>query len=760
MPADWRHKTRATRRLKNGCSLDDSPRSGNFPGVNVRVWAIKAVSKTARSVQCKPVMNSPRYSAVLSRPTDTLRPFFEPRTIAVIGASRTRNKIGSEVLHNLVATGFTGAVIPIHPVVDTIEGLKAYARVTDVPQEVDLAMIAVPAAQVAGAVDDCLAKGVPAICIITSGFGECGDEGRHREQEMVRRIRAGGARLIGPNCMGLVNTDPRFAVNATFSPVYPPSGNVAMSTQSGALGLAILDYARQMNIGFSSFVSIGNKADVSGNDLLQHWEHDPRTAVILLYLESFGNPAKFSRTARRISRSKPIVALKSGRSTAGARAAASHTGALASSDDFVDALFHQAGVIRTDTVTELFDVATLLARQPLPRGRRVAILTNAGGPGILTADACQAHGLVVSDLSAQTKAQLRSFLPEAASVNNPVDMLASAPPDHYRRALELLLKDDAVDSVLVIFIPPLVTDADQVAEAIASAASAGPGKTVCGIFMRSHAAPAALAAVPCYSFPEPAAIAMARVAAYGEWRRQTEGRVPQLRDLQPRLARRIIESALHRGGGWLSAVEANALLATVGIGMPRSLLATSIDGAVEAAAKLGYPVAIKAVGTALLHKTEHKAIRLNLGDRSAVRLAASELTRSLGDCMDGLLVQQMVNDGAEMMVGAINDATFGHVVVCGSGGVLIDLLADSACRLHPITNRDAAEMVAGLKGVRLLRGFRGAAALDEASFGDAVLRISALVGLCPEIQELDVNPLKVLPGGVSAVDVRIRVARA
>lgn len=699
-----------------------------------------------------------RRVAVLSRSTDTLRPFFEPRTIAVIGASRARNKIGSEILHNLAATGFTGAVIPIHRVADTIQGLKAYPCVSEVPQDVDLAVIAVPAAQVAGAVDDCLAKGVPAICIITAGFAECSDEGRLREQELVRRIRAGGARLIGPNCMGLVNTDPRFAVNATFSPVYPPAGNVAMSTQSGALGLAILDCARQLNIGFSSFVSIGNKADVSGNDLLQYWEHDPRTSVILLYLESFGNPAKFSRTARRISRRKPIVALKSGRSAAGARAAASHTGALASSDDFVDALFHQAGVIRTDTITELFDVATLLARQPLPRGRRVAILTNAGGPGILAADACQAHGLVVSELSEQTKVQLRSFLPEAASVTDPVDMLASAPPDHYGRALELLLKDDAVDSVLVIFIPPLVTDADKVAQAIAAAASSGSGKPVCGIFMRSHAAPAALAAVPCYSFPEPAAIAMAHVAAYAEWRRQPEGVFPQLRDLQPRLARRIVASALERGSGWLSAVEANALLASVGIAMPRSLLATSIDGAVEAAVKLGYPVAIKAVGTALLHKTEHKAIRLNLGDKSAVRLAAAELTRSLGDHMDGLLVQQMVSDGAEMMVGAINDATFGHVVVCGSGGVLIDLLADSTCRLHPVTDQDAGEMVAGLKGVRLLRGFRGAAPADEAAFRDAILRISALLDVCPEIQELDVNPLKVLPGGVSAVDVRIRVA--
>jgi acetyl coenzyme A synthetase (ADP forming)-like protein len=689
-------------------------------------------------------------------PARSLTPFFEPACVAVIGASRERNKIGSEVLHNLVATGFTGKVVPVHPAAGTIQGLTAYARVADIPWAVDLAVIVVPAAHVPAAVDDCLAKQVPAICIISAGFGECSDDGRMIEREMVRKIRQAGSRLIGPNCMGLLNTDARFALNATFSPVYPPAGGVAMSTQSGALGLAILDYARQLNIGISSFVSVGNKADVSGNDLLLYWETDPSTAVILLYLESFGNPSKFSRIARRISRTKPIVALKSGRSSVGARAAASHTGALASSDDFVDALFHQAGVIRTDTVTELFDVATLLSRQPLPRGRRVAILTNAGGPGILAADACLAHGLVAAELTADTKAALRAFLPVAAAVNNPVDMLASASPAQYRQALGLLLGDPNVDSAIVIFIPPLITSADEVATAIAGAA-AGSGKPVAGVFMRSHAAPESLAAVPCYAFPEPAAIALSRVAAYGEWRRQPLGEVPPFPDLQAGLARAVVDTAVQRGGGWLSAVEANALISAAGIATPKSHFATSVDEAVQAAVKLGMPVALKAVGAALLHKTEHRALRLNLDSRAAVRLAAIELTNALGDRMDGLLVQAMVSGGAEMMIGAINDPIFGHVVVCGSGGVLVDLLADSACRLHPVTDRDAQEMVESLKGVRLLRGFRGAEPADEPAFRDAILRISALVGLCPEIQELDVNPVKVLPGGVSAIDVRVRV---
>lgn len=684
--------------------------------------------------------------------------FFEPRVVAVIGASREPKKLGTEILHNLLATGFSGSIIPVHPEAKELLGLKTFPSVTAIEGDVDLAVIAVPAAHVEAVVDDCLRKGVPAICIISAGFGECSAEGRLTERAMVAKARHAGCRVIGPNCMGLLNTDPRFALNATFSPIFPPPGSIAMSTQSGALGLAILDYAKTLNIGISSFVSVGNKADVSGNDLLEYWESDPRTSVILLYLESFGNPSKFSRTARRISHNKPIVALKSGRSAVGARAAASHTGALASSDAFVDALFHQSGVIRTDTVTELFDVGVLLSKQPLPRGRRIAILTNAGGPGILAADACQSHGLNVAELSPQTKTALRAILPAAASVNNPVDMLASAPPAHYEESLRLVMADPNVDSVLVIFIPPLVTDADEVAAAITRAADGSPKKPVAGVFMRSQAAPAALANIPCFAFPEPAAIAMARVTAYGEWKLAPLGSVPSLPDIEPSLARLVIERALERGGGWLTAIEANALLSAVGISVPRSEVAATVDEAVRAASRLGLPVAVKGMGPELLHKTEHHAVRLNLRAASDVRTAAEELTRTLGDKLEGLLVQRMVTGGAEMLIGAINDRTFGHVVVCGSGGVLVDLLADSACRLYPVTNQDATEMVECLKGVRLLRGFRGHAPVDEEAFREAVLRVSALVGICPEIQELDLNPLMVLPGGVSAVDVRVRVA--
>ena len=691
--------------------------------------------------------------------TASMKAFFEPRTVAVVGANRGRGKIGAEILHNLQAAGFTGRVIPIHPTAHEIQGLSTCARVSDVSGAVDLAVIAVPAAQVLDVVEDCLAKGVRALCVISAGFGETGVEGRERELALLEKVRSAGCRLIGPNCMGLLNTDPAIRLNATFSPVYPPPGGVAMSTQSGALGLAILDYARQLNIGISSFVSVGNKVDVSGNDLIQYWAEDPHTSVILLYLESFGNPRKFGDIARRVGRVKPIVAVKAGRSIAGARAAASHTGALAATDAVVDALFHQAGVIRTNTLEELFDVAALLAHQPIPRGRRVAILTNAGGPGILAADACEANGLELVTLNEQTQTELRSFLPRAASVSNPVDMLASAPPEHYRRALGALLRDEHVDSVLTIFIPPLVTEPGAVAAAVVAGAAGATGKPIAGIFMRAEGAPPGLAPIPCYGFPESAAIALARVTAYGEWKQKPIGTIPAFTDLQPEDARAPVESSLRRGGGWLTPVETQALMAAVGIETAAAQMTKNPDDAVAAAASLGFPVVLKAIGPALLHKTEHQAVHLNLNSEDAVRHAASDFGARFGSELNGILVQRMVAGGVEILVGALHDPTFGPVIVCGAGGVLVDLLADSAFRIHPLTKEDAAEMIDELRVARLLRGYRGAPAADEAALREVLLRVSALLTICPEIQELDINPVKALPSGACAVDVRVRVER-
>ena len=691
--------------------------------------------------------------------TASMKAFFEPRIVAVVGANRERGKIGAAILHNLIANGFTGSVVPVHPTADAIQGLRAYARVSDIPAPVDLAIIVVPAAHVLEAVDDCIRKGVRAVCVISAGFGEANVDGRERERGLLERVRAAGCRLVGPNCMGLLNTDPAIRLNATFSPVYPPAGSVAMSTQSGALGLAILDYARRLNIGISSFVSVGNKVDVSGNDLIQYWAQDPRTNVILLYLESFGNPRKFGEIARHVGRQKPIVAVKAGRSTAGARAASSHTGALAATDKAVDALFHQAGVIRTDTLEELFDVAALLAHQPVPRGRRVAILTNAGGPGILAADACEGHGLEVATLTEQTRSELRSFVPEAASVANPVDMLASAPAEHYGRALAALLRDDNVDSVLTIFIPPLVTDPDAVAAEIVAASSDAAGKPIVSIFMRAEGAPATLGEIPCYTFPEPAAIALGRAAAYGEWKRKPSGTMPVFDDIRVDEARRVVEAALGRGGGWLTPQEAQDLMAAAGIPVAPAQVARDADEAVSVASHVGFPVALKAIGPTLLHKTERGAVRLRVADERAVRGVAAAFAEQFGDEMTGLLVQRMVPDGVEMLVGALHDPTFGPVVACGSGGVLVELLGDLAFRIHPLTTEDATEMVRELKGARLLQGYRGSPLADQGALHDVVLRVSALLTACPEIQELDLNPVKVLAAGACVVDARVRVER-
>lgn len=687
----------------------------------------------------------------------SMKVFFEPRSVAVVGAGRKRGQIGAEIFFNLKDGGYTGRLVAVNPNAAEIDGIPCFPRLVDVPDEVDLAVIAVPAPHVESVVDDAIAKGVRGLVVITAGFGELGAEGRAREARIVEKIRSAGVRMIGPNCMGVVNTDPAVALNATFTSVRPPEGRVAMSTQSGALGLAILGYARQLNIGFSTFVSVGNKADVSGNDLIQYWAEDPRTSVILLYLESFGNPRKFTQLARRIARDKPIVAVKSGRSAAGARAASSHTGALASSDRVVDALFRQAGIIRTDTLQELFDVATLLAHQPAPKGRRVAILTNAGGPGILAADACEAKGLELPALTEKTVAALKALLPPEASVANPVDMLASADAAQYERAMRLLLADDRVDSLVVIFIPPLESDAPAVAAAIQRGAEAASGKPVLATFLNAQGAPSTLAPVPCFPFPESAATALARVTRYGEWKLRPAGTIPRFPDLRSDQARAVVERALARGGGWLTPSEAQDLLSHAGIDMARSRLATGASEAMAAAKEIGFPVALKAVGPRILHKTEVGGVKLSLYSTHAVHRAYDELKERLRGDLQAVLVQQMIEGGAEMMVGTLQDPVFGPLVVYGSGGTMVELLSDVAFRIHPLTESDVDEMLLEVKGTALLRGFRGSRPSDERALRDVLLRLSALLDVCPEIQEMDVNPVKVLERGARAVDARVRV---
>jgi acetyl coenzyme A synthetase (ADP forming)-like protein len=682
----------------------------------------------------------------------SLRPFFCPTTIAVVGAGRRRGGIGAEIFHNLLATGFRGRIVPVNSAGGMVEGVQAVGSVSAIEGDVSLAVLAVPCDYVSAVVDECIAKGVKALLIISAGFAETGAGGREREAAILDRVRAAGIRLIGPNCMGVLNTDPAVRLNATFSPVYPPHGRVALSTQSGALGLAILDYAARLNIGFSTFASIGNKADVSSNDLLQYWADDPGTDVILLYLESFGNPRKFSELARDIGQTKPIVAVKAGRSAAGARAASSHTGALASSDAIVEALFRQAGVIRTYTLEEMFDVAALLAHQPIPSGKRVAILTNAGGPGILAADACEANGLELPQLGLATRDALRTFLPPAASVGNPVDMLASAPPRHYERATRLLLADPGVDSLMVIFIPPLVTDSKAAAEAIVRGAE-GTTKTILATFMSAQGAPAELRTIPSYMFPEAAATALARVVTHAEWRRRPRGSVQVFADVRPDIARNAIAGR----EGWLSPPAVEQVLRAFGIPVAETFAAAAEDEAVAAAKRIGAAVALKAVGPSILHKTDIGGIALGLAGEEAVRGAYRDMQARLGDAMSGVIVQRMVTGGVEMLVGATSDPNFGPVIACGTGGTLVELFTDVVLRLHPLTDIDAAGMVNELRGAPLLRGYRGAPAADEHALRDVLLRVSALIEACPEILELDINPLKVLATGACAIDARIRV---
>ena len=698
----------------------------------------------------------------------SLRVFFRPESVAVIGASRHHGTIGAEVFRNIVETGFTGKAYPVNPNTRTVNGVRAYSSVLEIPGPVDMAIIIVPAASVLAVVDQCARKGVRGLVVISAGFRETGDEGRELERQLLEKVRHYGMRLIGPNCMGVINADPAVSFNGTFSPVFPPFGNVGLLSQSGALGLALLDHASALRIGLSTFVSVGNKADVSGNDLIQYWEQDPATDVILLYLESFGNPRKFARLAPRVTAKKPIIAVKSGRSQAGSRAASSHTGALATVDVAVDALFRQSGVIRVDTLEEMFDVASLLAHQPLPAGRRVGIVTNAGGPGILAADACEAHGLEVATLREETKATLRRILPAAAGLANPVDMIASATAEQYAEVLRVLLADEALDAIIVIFVPPIVTRAPDVARAIREAVGGGTRKTILACFMMSRGAPEELAqggrSVPSYIFPESAARALSRVADYAEWRKRPRGVVPALH-VDTEAARAIVTGAL-RGtatdGIWLGTEQCAAILSSFGIRTTATLVARTAREAVAAARKLKLPVAVKLASATITHKTDVGGVILDVRSLAEVQRAYKTIReglKALGrlDEMQGVTVQAMVEGGVEAIVGVTQDRSFGPLVMLGLGGTLVELLKDVQVRIQPLTDVDARDMVRSIKGYPLLQGWRGAPPADVAALEDLLLRVSALAGELPEIAEMDLNPVRVLRQGDGAVVVDARM---
>ncbi|MDE3085783.1 MAG: GNAT family N-acetyltransferase [Acidobacteriota bacterium] len=697
-----------------------------------------------------------------------------PSSIAVVGASRRPGTIGHELLRNLLAGNFQGPVFAVNPTAPSVAGVPAWPDVRSVPAPVDLAVICVPAPAVAEVVRDCGEHGVGALVVITAGFAEAGAEGDESQAEVTRLAHAYGMRLVGPNCFGVVDTDPAVQMNATFAATAPVPGPVGFASQSGGLGIAILAEASERGIGLSNFVSMGNKADVSGNDVIQWWEEDPATTVGLLYLESFGNPRRFGRIAQRVSRSMPLLAVKSGRSASGTRGARSHTAALASPEEAVDALFHRTGVIRVDTIEELFDTAEILAAQPLPGGRRVAVVGNAGGPGVLAADACEGHGLEVPELSPATREALAAFLPEGAGLANPVDLVASSGAPAYRRALDLLLAGDEVDAVVVIFTPPLVTSAADVAEAVgasvADAREAGRSKPVVAAFLGAPEARALFGAgsvrVPCFTYPETAVRALAHAAAYARWRAAPPGEEPEVAGTDPNGARRLVEAKLAGDGAsagdgdgrWLTGEDAMDVLATYGIPVLRGRSAADADEAAAAAAELGVPVALKALGPSLLHKSDRGGVRLGLEDPEAVAAAYREMAGAIGPDMTGAFVQPMAGTGVETIAGFVQHRSFGPVVLFGLGGTAVELLGDHVTRLAPLTDVEATEMVRELRAAPLLTGYRGSPPVDTGAVVDVLVRLGRLAAELPELAEADCNPLVVTPSGAAVVDARIRVA--
>jgi acetyl coenzyme A synthetase (ADP forming)-like protein len=685
----------------------------------------------------------------------SLRPFFEPRSVAVIGASKRRGSIGGELFRNVLAGDFAGAAYPVNRSGEPVAGVRAYRTIEEIPDPVDLAVITLPAAAVLDAAEAALRNAVRALVVISAGFAEVGSEGVERQERLLALVRSHGARLIGPNCLGIAASGP--SLNATFAARSAPAGNIGFSSQSGALGLALLEAAESRGLGLSAFVSIGNKADVSTNDLLEWWEEDAATEVVLMYVESFGNPRRFGRLARRVARTKPILALKSGTTATGQRAASSHTAALAGSEAAVDALFHQAGVIRAASLEELVDVAALLSHQPEPKGRRVAVVTNAGGLGILCADACEAEGLVLPELTEETRARLAELLADEASVANPVDMLGGATAGAYAQALPIVLADPQVDAAIVLFVPTVTATADAVAVAIDEAArAAGREKPVLAVVLEAAGIPAALrregASAAAFHYPESAARALGRLAQRAEWLRRPFGAVPALDGIDRERAERVVERALAETEDvWLTPADTRELLLAYGLPLVPEAVAGSADEAVAAAEELGFPVVVK-TAAAGVHKSDVGGLALDLPDADAVREAVERIGAPV-------IVQPMIGGGAELLAGLVQDPVFGPLVAFGPGGVFAELIGEATFRTAPLTDVDAEELVTGGKAGRLVRGFRGAPAAHVGALVDLVHRLAQLGEDLPAVAELDLNPVLALPDRCVAVDARVRVRR-
>jgi acyl-CoA synthetase (NDP forming)/RimJ/RimL family protein N-acetyltransferase len=654
-----------------------------------------------------------------------------PSSVAVVGASNDEEKIGHAVLRHLLDHGFRGPIYPVNPGARHVRGVPAYAGIEAIPDDVDLAVLAVPADEVAGVVEACRRKQVRGLVVISGGFGESGPEGRVAERRLVASARASGMRVVGPNCLGIVNTDPAVQLNASLAPRVPGRGRVGFFAQSGALGSALLEQARSRNIGLSSFVSAGNRADVSGNDLLQYWATDPGTEVVLLHLESFGNPRKFARLARRVGRTKPVVAVKSGRHVRMTEGLAGTS--VAVPEESVAALFASAGVIRVQTLAQLFDVGTLLAHQPLPAGDRVAVVGNSTAMGVLVTDAVLEEGLQLAR--------------EA-----PTDIGAGGSAEQFRAALQEAVDDDGVDAVVAVFLPPLSRRSEEFGGALREVAR-DAGKPVVATFLSTEGIPPELAvpgeggtpgrgSVPSYSTPERAVIALAKVAEYARWRRRPVGTLPDLPGIDEPAAREVVLRAFADApqGRALSDEETIALLAAYGVPLLGTRTVTDVEAAVAAAEAVGYPVVLKSTAPWLRHRPDLGGVRLDLADADAVRATFAAIPSG-----DPVIVQEMAAPGVATVVGIVDDPSFGALVSFGVGGVATDLLGDRAYRTLPLTDLDAAELVRAPRAWPLLDGYRGSEPVDVAALEDLLLRVARLADDLPEVLRLTLEPVIVGP---------------
>lgn len=705
--------------------------------------------------------------------TSSLRPFFRPRAVAFIGASRDTASMGGRILDSLLAGGFRGSIHAVNPNTSRVGTLSTYASARVIPEGTDLAILAIPRDQVLAAVDDCAVAGIRALVVITAGFAEVDRDGRELQEKLLERVRGHGMRMVGPNSMGLLNADPDIRLNASLFHDLPSHGSVAMSSPSGALGLAMLSLARHRQLGVSTFVNTGNKADVSGNDLLQYWQGDEATRVVLLYVESFGNPRRFARIARRLSGSKPIVVVKAERGAASPEAARPGVPVMGRPDP-VSALFRQTGVIRAETLDEMFDLAAALDSQPLPAGRRVAILSDGGGPGVLCAGACHAARLSLSTLSDSTTRQLAALLSSLTTIGNPLELAFPSPLDAYARAVETLLAAPEVDALIAIHTPVDPDPSTAILEAMRQGAAAGraaggAGKPILACLVaRGGAGPPIMIAgerIPTYAFPESAARVLGKISDYAQWRAGPRGLIPDFDDINPVSAREICRKAIEeRGAGWLSAEEAEAVLEAMGLTLVAGGLARSAGDAAQLARSLGFPVAVKLASRRHLQRLEKGWVHLNLTDEAGVERAFEAIRRSVDDsdapgAMGGVLVQAMAESTVEVMVSMLEDPSFGPLIAFGLGGALVEMVGDVGVRVTPLTDRAAAAMVREIRGYPLLEGYRGHPPADIPAIHDVLLRVSRLVEEVPEIAELVLSPIFVGPPGEGCRigDSRIRV---